>query len=129
MLSAEKASNVSAQSPACNRKPWPAATVARLACRVLASPANTSGGCLASSASTPSRAAGSGQSGCWAAGRARQESGDQASAWAGTSSGEALMASSLRFPATLANQTPAVPSLATRVHHQHDGSDDEGGGP
>jgi hypothetical protein len=75
--SAEKASNDSAQSPAWSRKPWPEATVARVDWRVLASPANTSGGCLASSSRTRSWAGWSGQSGCWAAGSARQESGAQ----------------------------------------------------
>src|SRR5918994_192109 len=75
--SAEKASKVSAQSPAWSRKPCPSATVARVDWRVLASPANTSGGWAASSPRTRSRTAGSGQSGCWAAGNARQESGAQ----------------------------------------------------
>src|ERR671912_1383482 len=75
--SAEKASKVSAQSPAWSRKPWPSATVARVDWRVLASPANTSGGCRASSSRARSSAAGSGQSGCWAAGNARQEPGAQ----------------------------------------------------
>ena len=56
----------------------PGGTVARVDWRVLASPANTSGGCLASSSRTRSRASGSGQSGCWAAGNARQDSGAQA---------------------------------------------------
>ena len=44
MLTAEKSSKLSAQSPAWRRKALPAATRAREACRARASPAKTSGG-------------------------------------------------------------------------------------
>ena len=44
MLTAEKSSKLSAQSPAWSRKAFPAATRPSEACRARASPANTSGG-------------------------------------------------------------------------------------
>src|SRR5262245_4785913 len=77
MASAENRSNDSAQSPAWSRNALPSATAASWSVRARASPANTSGGseprCLRARSSAPS----SGHGGCWAAGRRRQEVGDQ----------------------------------------------------
>src|SRR6266704_3365359 len=77
--SAENASNDSAQSPAWSRNPWPAATRASSPCRLRTSPANTSGGSLATRPSTSSRASGSGHRGCCAASRRRHDPGVHAS--------------------------------------------------
>ncbi len=66
--SAEKASKLSAQSPACNRNAPPSPTRASCSWRLLASPAKTRGGWVASVFCTRSSDAGSGHSGCWAAG-------------------------------------------------------------
>ena len=51
---------------------------ARLSRRWRASPAKTSGGLAFSRSSAAAAAAASGHSGCWSAGRSRQEEGDQA---------------------------------------------------
>ena len=84
MLTAEKSSNDSAQSPAWSRKARPPATSARASVRPRASPAKTSGGnpwiCFSARSSAPS----SGQSGCWSAGRPRQDDGDQGSGFTST---------------------------------------------
>ena len=83
--------------PAWSRKPCPEATVARVDCRVLASPAKTSGGWEASSLRTWSSGAGSGHSGCCAAGNARQESGAQG--WVGVRTVGFIAISSQNNPA------------------------------
>src|SRR5581483_12354349 len=75
--SAEKSAKDSAQSPAWRRNALPAATSASPVRRLRASPANTSGGREANCFRARSRAASSGQSGCCAAGRSRQEEGVQ----------------------------------------------------
>src|SRR5437016_10422050 len=72
MLSAVKASNDSAQSPAWSRNALPSATSPSAAVRLRASPANTSGGRTASRLRTSSSRPPSGHSGCWPAGSARQ---------------------------------------------------------
>src|SRR5688572_13634571 len=72
MASAENSLNDSAQSPACSRKARPAATSASAWVSWRASPANTSGGSVESCFRARSRAAWSGHSGCWSAGRSRQ---------------------------------------------------------
>src|SRR5579871_93249 len=77
MLSAENSANDSAQSPACNKKPSPAATLASDAFSERASPANTSGGMRRSSSTTASTAAVSAHAGCCAAARRRQLAGSQ----------------------------------------------------
>src|SRR5689334_7129868 len=79
IVTAEKSPNDSAQSPACSRKPRPAATSASAACRLRASPAKTSGG-IPKSCSRTSRAwSASGHSGCCSAGIERHDAGDQVS--------------------------------------------------
>src|SRR5712671_2081537 len=77
MLSAEKSANDSAQSPACSKNPLPSATLARVARNVRASPANTRGGSLRSSASAAESASASGHAGCCRAGYRCQLVGSQ----------------------------------------------------
>src|SRR5205807_709524 len=72
-------SKLSAQSPPCNRKASPEATRASAFFRLRASPAKTSGGKLASRASTASSLAASGYCGTWTIGFPRQLSGVQRS--------------------------------------------------
>ena len=66
MLSA----NVSAQSPPCSRNASPRATVARRSWSASTSVGTAIGGTVSSSARTRSTYSGSGQAGCWTAGRA-----------------------------------------------------------
>src|SRR5215475_10966443 len=77
MLSAPCSAKLSAQSPPCSRKACPTATRPSACLRLRASPANTSGGKLASWRSTWASAAASGYSGSCFAGRLRQFSGAQ----------------------------------------------------
>ena len=77
MVTAEKSPNDSAQSPAWSRNPRPAATSASVACRLRASPANTSGGIPPSRSRTSRARSASGHSGCCSAGIDRHEDGDQ----------------------------------------------------
>ncbi len=79
MPSAVNSENDSAQSPAWSTKARPSAAWPSERVRWRASPANTRGGSPVSLAWTCLRAASSGQVGCCAAGRARQESGAQGS--------------------------------------------------
>ena len=72
--SAVDPAKVSAQSPPWRTNTSPRATAASRSLSWSHSPAKTSGGCPASSAVTARTRAGSGQSGCWAAGSARQVS-------------------------------------------------------
>src|SRR4249919_1048600 len=71
---AENAPKASAQSPAWRTKALPSLARARDSVSERASPANTSGGTVASSPVTAASSA-AGQSGCWAATWARQEPG------------------------------------------------------
>lgn len=71
---------LSAQSPPCSRKAWPAATSASARFSLSASPAKTSGGYEATLASTSARSALSGYSGTWMIGFDLQLSGDQGAA-------------------------------------------------
>src|SRR5437773_1104598 len=75
MLLAPCSAKLSAQSPPCNRKDSPAATRASAFFRLRASPANTSGGNVASWASTSANALASGNSGTCITGLLRQLSG------------------------------------------------------
>src|SRR5258707_13352938 len=75
MLLAPCSAKLSAQSPPCSRKASPAATRASDFFRLRASPANTSGGNVASCASTSAKALASGYSGTCSTGLARQLSG------------------------------------------------------
>src|SRR5262245_60271493 len=76
-LGAFQSWNDSAQSPAWSTNALPSTTSASRSRRLRASPAKTSGGILPISARISSRRAWSGQSGCWSAGKPRQEDGDQ----------------------------------------------------
>src|SRR5262249_29755154 len=67
MLSAENSAKLSAQSPACRRKPSPRETSASAALSERASPAKTNGGIRRSCSSASASASASGQSGCCAA--------------------------------------------------------------
>src|SRR5579872_701224 len=78
MLLAPCSAKLSAQSPPCRRKASPAATLANAFFRLRASPAKTSGGNVASCASTSAKARASGYSGICFSGRLRQLSGVQA---------------------------------------------------
>src|SRR5579872_5020218 len=78
MLLAPCSAKLSAQSPPCNRKASPAVTLANAFFRLRASPAKTSGGNVASCASTSAKARASGYSGICFTGRERQLSGVQA---------------------------------------------------
>src|SRR5512134_2901844 len=80
MLSARCSRKLSAQSPPCSRKPLPPATLPSVRFSSRASPANTSGGKVASLPSTSASAAVSGYSGTWLIGIERQLSGDQGAA-------------------------------------------------
>src|SRR5262249_9618732 len=84
MLLAPCSAKLSAQSPPCSRKASPAATRASAFVRLRASPANTSGGKLASCASTSPNAAMSGYAGTCSTGLVRQLSGLQRSDMAST---------------------------------------------
>src|SRR3954468_15232427 len=75
MLLAPCSAKLSEQSPPCRRKPSPAATRASDFFRLRASPAKTSGGNVASCASTSPRALKSGYSGICSTGLPRQLSG------------------------------------------------------
>src|SRR4030088_1186826 len=75
MLLAPCSAKLSAQSPPCSRKASPAATRASAFFRLRASPAKTSGGKVASCASTSANALASGYSGICKLGLARQLSG------------------------------------------------------
>src|SRR2546421_3100108 len=75
MLLAPCSAKLSAQSPPCSRKASPAATRASDFFRLRASPANTSGGNVASCASTSANALASGKSGTCSTGLVRQLSG------------------------------------------------------
>src|SRR3954468_5345560 len=75
MLLAPCSAKLSAQSPPCRRNASPAATRPSAFFRLRASPANTSGGNVASCASTSANALASGYSGICRLGRARQLSG------------------------------------------------------
>src|SRR6266436_1810275 len=75
--SAERLSNDSAHSPAWRTNASPREAVPRAAFNARASPANTRGGWFRSSFRARSSAPGSPQSGCWAAGSSRHDSGDQ----------------------------------------------------
>src|SRR5689334_21820505 len=75
MLLAPCSAKLSAQSPPCSRKASPLATRASAFFRLRASPANTSGGNVASCASTSANALASGQSGTCSTGLVRQLSG------------------------------------------------------
>src|SRR5215212_11007469 len=77
MESAVNASKDSAQSPAWSTNARPAATSANVDVSWRTSPAKTSGGRVPSRLRTSSSAPSSGQSGCWAAGRARHVLGVQ----------------------------------------------------
>src|SRR6266540_1227936 len=83
------------------------ATRASSPCRVRTSPAKTSGGCLATWPRTWSRAAGSGQSGCCAAGSSRHEPGAHAVVWAFSRD----MPTSWRFAAWRRNRLGRYPRL------------------
>src|SRR6266540_4474753 len=80
MLTAEKSSKLSAQSPACRRNALPAATRASELWRARASPAKTRGGKALICLTARSRSASSGHSGCCAAGKPFQDVGDQSRA-------------------------------------------------
>src|SRR3978361_2106132 len=75
MLLAPCSAKLSAQSPPCSRKASPAATRASAFFRLRASPAKTSGGNVASCASTSANALASGYWGTCSTGLARQLSG------------------------------------------------------
>src|SRR5258708_18779824 len=75
MLLAPCSAKLSAQSPPCSRKASPAATRPSAFFRLRASPANTSGGNVASCASTSANALASGKSGTCSTGLVRQLSG------------------------------------------------------
>src|ERR1700742_4385379 len=75
MLLAPCSAKLSAQSPPCSRKASPAATRPSDFFRLRASPANTSGGNVASCASTSAKALALGYSGTCNTGLARQLSG------------------------------------------------------
>src|SRR5712664_841774 len=77
IASAETLSNDSAHSPACSTNASPREAAPRAAFNARASPANTRGGWFRSSFRARSSAPGSPQSGCWAAGSSRHDSGDQ----------------------------------------------------
>src|SRR5262249_50871199 len=79
MLLAPCSAKLSAQSPPCSRKASPAPTRASAFLRLRASPAKTSGGKLASCASTSASACVSGYSGICTTGLERQLSGVQRS--------------------------------------------------
>src|SRR5579864_4891652 len=78
MLLAPCSAKLSAQSPPCRRKASPAATLANAFFRLRASPAKTSGGNVASCASTSAKARASGYWGICFSGRLRELSGVQA---------------------------------------------------
>src|SRR3954453_18146639 len=75
MLLAPCSAKLSAQSPPCNRNASPLATRPSAFFRLRASPAKTSGGNVASCASTSANALASGYSGICSTGLARQLSG------------------------------------------------------
>src|SRR5437016_10717123 len=75
MLLAPCSAKLSAQSPPCSRNASPAATRASAFFKLRASPANTSGGNVASCASTSANALASGYSGTCITGLLRQLSG------------------------------------------------------
>src|SRR5579872_1976486 len=79
MLLAPCSAKLSAQSPPCNRKASPAATRPSAFFKLRASPAKTSGGNVASCASTSANALASGYEGICSTGLVRQLSGVQRS--------------------------------------------------
>src|ERR1700736_2807831 len=77
MLFGWNSAKLSAQSPPCNKKAFPAATAARRCCKRRASPAKTRGGKRRRVSSTLASAASSEYPGTGRIGKPRQLSGDQ----------------------------------------------------
>src|SRR5512134_1032877 len=109
MLLAPCSAKLSAQSPPCSRKASPLATRPSAFFRLRASPANTSGGNVASCASTSANALASGYSGICKLGLARQLSGVHRSDMALTPEQKPLLMAGSEGPGyTQAHEEPLV---------------------
>src|SRR6266700_7356139 len=116
MLLAPCSAKLSAQSPPWSRKASPAATRASAFFRLRASPANTSGGKVASCASTSANAFASGYSGICLTGLARQLSGVHRSDMALTPEQKPLLIGSSEGPGY--TQADAGPPVGFRAREQ-----------